>query len=242
MLLYAAGLLDLHDAVKIVYLGYQIQDKTVGKGSTLAIGLSATEAWKLLRKLRLDGMVEIAALNGLNMTIRTGEVTGLRRVVSTLEASIFTRFINMNTQYHSHFMDMMKSDRTEALSTMQGAMTDATLYSTAIASIEPGTHLTREYWYENVRDPVRLVKTVTHMIEDSFQFFVDIRPHPVLVSGTLAVDVDRLASQKARVAPSIDGRHLWSAGLWQAQALIDDAITNHGALLSTPGSLSVGNL
>ena len=45
-------------------------------------------------------------------------------------------------------------------------------------------HLTGDYWFKNVRCPVLFItNAINIMIEDRFNLFVEIGPHPLLLKG-----------------------------------------------------------
>ena len=182
---HICGALSLEDAVKVIYFRSQIQSKAAGAGSMLATGMSAKEADNLIKRLQVGGGVEIAALNGPKTTILTGDIENLERVARELEKrDVFARFVKVDTPYHSRFMDDLKGELVEALSPIQGTQTELNLYSTVTTTVESGRHLNASYWFDNIRKPVRYTETANRMIEDGFNFQVEIGPHPVLLSGT----------------------------------------------------------
>ena len=185
---HIAGALSLEQTVTLISLRSKIQSQAAGVGSMLATGMSSTEAGQLILRRQLGGSVEIATLNGPKMTTLAGDAVELERLAKDLEArGVFARFVKVEVPYHSRFMDPFENDVVEGLSAIQGTRTNIDLYSTVTTSIEPGTHLTGKYWFENVRKPVRYVETATRMLKDGCNFFIEIGPHPVLVSGTRGI-------------------------------------------------------
>ncbi len=65
---------------------------------------------------------------------------------------------------------------------MKSGITAAALYSTVTGSLSDGTGLGAEYWWRNVREPVRFSGAIQAMIEDGLNTFVEIGPKPVLTS------------------------------------------------------------
>ncbi|KAH8660863.1 fatty acid synthase S-acetyltransferase [Tricladium varicosporioides] len=179
---HIAGALTLEEAVAVIHLRSEIQSRAAGCGAMLAVGLSADEAEQVI--LPLDGRVEIATYNGPRALTLAGDRESLEELATSLQAdSVFARFVQVEVPYHSRFMDSLKPAIIETMSPIQGHHTDIPLYSTVSAELSPGTHLTGSYWFENIRKPVRYTETVTRMLEDGYDFFIEIGPHPVLVSG-----------------------------------------------------------
>ncbi|KAN0091906.1 Acyl transferase domain containing protein [Hyaloscypha variabilis] len=182
---HIAGALTLADAVTVIHLRSAIQSKAAGCGAMLAVGLSADEAALAIQPF--GGRVEIATYNGPEALTLAGDRESLETLAASLQAdSIFARFVKVEVPYHSRFMDPLESAIVEALSPVQGRSAHIALYSSVSAERCPGTHLTGSYWFDNVRKPVRYAETVARMLDDGYDFFVEIGPHPVLVSGTRA--------------------------------------------------------
>ncbi|PYH86223.1 fatty acid synthase S-acetyltransferase [Aspergillus uvarum CBS 121591] len=201
---YISGALTLEEAVKVIYIRSRVQAKAAGKGTMLAVGLSASEAEEFITRNNAISTVEIAAMNGLKMTTLAGERSALETVAADVqESGSFAKFVKVEVPYHSQFMDPHKMELVETLSTYQGKQTHPgmDLYSTVTTAIESGTHLTGEYWFDNVRKPVRYLETVTRMLEDGCEYLVEIGPHPVLVSGTQ--DIVNSLDRAAYVLPSM---------------------------------------
>lgn len=185
---HIAGAISFEEAVRIIYFRSQTQNRASGSGTMLATGLSSTEAEGLIQRRQIGQDIEIAALNGLQMTVLTGKTTVLEQVARELDTqSILARFVKVDVPYHSRFMDAFEDDLINKLSFIQGQKAHTHLYSTVTGSQETGTHVSGRYWFENVRKPVLFVETVKRLLEDGFNFLVEVGPHPVLVSGATGV-------------------------------------------------------
>ncbi|KAJ5745662.1 hypothetical protein N7520_010844 [Penicillium odoratum] len=185
---HISGALSLEDTVATIYLRSSIQSKAAGMGSMLAVGLSSSEAQQLIDRHQMGAKVEIATLNGLKMTTLTGNTYDLELIsLKVKESGAFAQFVKVDVPYHSAAMDSLEEEVLNSLSTINGNPTKIDLYSTVTTRQEPGIHLTGEYWFKNIRQPVRYVETVTRMLEDGCNFLIEVGPHPVLVSGTRGI-------------------------------------------------------
>lgn len=199
---HIAGALTLEQAINIIYIRSSIQNRVTGSGSMLAIGLSSAEAGEVISRNGYSKTVAIAALNGPKLTTLAGDLSDLQKISSQLESQgHFARLVNVQVPYHSHFMDPLEADLVDALSSIEGTKTNINLYSTVTASIAPGTHLTANYWFDNIRKPVRYVETARMLIDDGYNFIVEIGPHPVLVSGPR--DVAEAEGKSIHVLPAM---------------------------------------
>ncbi|MEO8498404.1 MAG: acyltransferase domain-containing protein, partial [Planctomycetota bacterium] len=179
---FAAGALTLEQAVEVIYHRSQAQDRVSGKGGMLAVGLSVEEARKLIAVYA--GRVSIGAVNGPEMLTLSGDTQPLQKLAEILESrGIFNRPVRVQVAYHSHHIDAIESVMLEALAHVQGVQTALPLYSTVTGKREDGTHLNADYWFQNARQPVLFTEALTALLKNGYNTFVEIGPHPVLVSG-----------------------------------------------------------
>ena len=133
---HIAGALSLEEAVTVIYLRSQIQNRVAGTGSMLATGLSSTEAKQLIERRRVDNRVEIAAHNGPEMTTLTGSVPELRQLAEELEkGGKFARMVSVDNPYHSRVMDSLRDALLEGLSCIQGKQTEIDPQSPLMSSL-----------------------------------------------------------------------------------------------------------
>lgn len=183
---FASGALTLKQAVQVIYRRSQAQNLATGKGGMLAVGLSMEEARKLL-----DGYgdrVSIGAVNGPEMLTLSGDLGPLGRIAQLLESrGVFNRQVRVQVAYHSHHMDLIRGMMLKDLGQVQGVKSTIPLYSTVTGRREDGKHINGQYWYQNARNPVLFTDALSAMLSDGFDTFVEIGPHPVLVSGAEAL-------------------------------------------------------
>ncbi len=183
---WAAGALTLPQAVEVIYHRSQAQNRVSGQGSMLAVGLGLEEAHKLIAGY--DGRVSIAAVNGPEMLTLSGDSHPLERIAQTLESrGVFNRPVRVQVAYHSHHMDSIQGVMLQALAHSQGVEAPTPLYSTVTGRCENGRHLNADYWFQNVRQPVLFTSALQAMLQDNFDTFLEIGPHPVLVGGANAL-------------------------------------------------------
>jgi acyl transferase domain-containing protein/NADPH:quinone reductase-like Zn-dependent oxidoreductase/surfactin synthase thioesterase subunit len=179
---HLSGALTLEQAVTVIYHRSQIQNRAAGKGKMLAAGVTHERAAELLRGD--ECRASVATVNGPRMITIAGDAPVLERIAATLEAEgVFNRFVRVDVPYHSHHMEPLRDDLIATLGHVVGADAAIPLYSTVTTRRESGRHLTGEYWYANVREPVLFTKTIESMLDDGYQLFVEVGPHPVLASG-----------------------------------------------------------
>ena len=197
---FAAGALTLKQAVHVIYHRSQAQNQASGKGGMLAVGLSLEEARKLIEGF--EGHVSIGAVNGPEMLTLSGDSEPLQLIAHLLETrGVFHRPVKVQVAYHSHHMEPIKAIMLKSLAQVKGVKTTTQLYSTVTGKRADGKHLNADYWFQNARQPVLFTDALNSMISEGFDTFVEIGPHPVLVSGAEALIQKRGAD--AVIAPSM---------------------------------------
>lgn len=200
---FAAGALTIEHAVQVIYHRSQAQNQASGKGGMLAVGLELEEARKLIKVY--EGKVSIGAVNGPEMLTLSGDPEPLEQIAKMLETrGVFNRPVRVQVAYHSHHMEPIKEVLLGALDQVQGLETTTPLYSTVTGNCENGRHLNSEYWFQNARLPVLFTSALENMLQHNFDTFVEIGPHPVLVSGSSALF--KKLDADAMIAPAMTRR------------------------------------
>lgn len=211
---YAASALSLEQAVEVIYHRSRGQDKATDKGRMLAVGLSLDAARREIRGMEAE--VSIAAINGPKMVALSGNTHAIARIAAKLDQQdVFHRMLKVNVPFHSHHMEPLKEELIRSLAHLEPAQATLPLYSTVTGKREDGTHLVSDYWYKNVREPVYFTDALQQMVNDGFDAFVEIAPHPVLAEG--AGELLHSNIRNGMVVPSLRRKE-------------DEAITSMGAL------------
>ncbi|MFI6108902.1 type I polyketide synthase [Streptomyces sp. NPDC051310] len=178
----AAGILTLADGVRLIVARARIiTEKLSGRGLMAVLDLPADQVDR--------SRVAVAAVNSPGTVVISGDPDGVRAAVADCRArDIRARIVPVD--YASH-CDHVESVRDEVLAGVAGAATTDTgvaFYSTVVAGrVDPAT-LDAEYWYRNLREPVRFAATVEALAADGYGVFVEVSPHPVLtmhIAGTV---------------------------------------------------------
>lgn len=178
---WASGALSLEEALLVSFHRGRLQQRVAGRGAMLAVGLSEPEAERLIRQSGVDGRVSVAAINSAGSLTLSGDKDAIRLVADTLAAGdTFHRSLDVEAAFHSYHMDSVRTELYESLSSLSPASTVIPLYSTVTGSRIDGESLANDYWWANVRQPVRFYDAIKALSSDGFSNFVEIGPHPVL--------------------------------------------------------------
>ncbi|MGP4048705.1 SDR family NAD(P)-dependent oxidoreductase [Streptomyces sp. 2A115] len=185
-----AGALSLNDAAAVVALRSQALTELSGTGGMAVVGLPHTEVQARLAEL--DGRVSVAAVNSGRSTVIAGEVEPLEALLADLDRQqVFVRRLDVDYASHSAQVEPVRATILDELDGVTTYPTSVAWYSTV--SGEPVTEeLEADYWYTNLREPVRFAPTVERMTSDGYRYFVELSPHPSLLTAlsTVAEDSD----------------------------------------------------
>lgn len=176
---YAAGVYSLEDALTVSFHRASQQARLAGRGAMLAVGLSAEEVEPFL----VD-RVDVAALNGPTTTALAGDRDAVEVVAQRLEeASVFNKMLRVEVAYHSHHMDKIREPLLAALRHIRPRPAQVPLFSTVTGDRVGGSELDAEYWWRNVRQPVRFAAAMGNLLTLTPGVVLEVGPHPVLASS-----------------------------------------------------------
>ncbi|MEN1883487.1 SDR family NAD(P)-dependent oxidoreductase [Streptomyces mirabilis] len=183
-----AGALSLSDAAAVVALRSQALTGLSGTGTMAVVALPHDEVEDRLADL--DGRVWVAAVNSGRSTVIAGDVEPLETLLADLDREqVFARRLDVDYASHSPGVEPVRATVLDELDGVTTCPTSVAWYSTVTG--EPVTEeLEADYWYTNLREPVRFAPTVERMAADGYRCFVELGPHPSLVTALHTVAED----------------------------------------------------
>ncbi|MBV6451961.1 MAG: Phthiocerol/phenolphthiocerol synthesis polyketide synthase type I PpsC [Anaerolineales bacterium] len=179
---YVAGSLSLEDAARIICKRSQLMQRASGKGAMAVVGLPHNDVENFLQDF--EGKLSIAVQNSPKSTVVSGDPDALEQLMETLHSrEIFCRLIKVDVASHSWQMDPIRPELEESLSGIEPRAAAIAFYSTVTQTVLDGELLNAEYWGRNLRQPVRFSETVQRLLEDEHALFIEMSPHPVLLSA-----------------------------------------------------------
>ncbi|MGP3969012.1 SDR family NAD(P)-dependent oxidoreductase, partial [Streptomyces sp. 6N223] len=202
-----AGALTLDDAAKVVALRSQALRTLTGHGGMASLTLSADDTTTLLTELgEAASGIAIAAHNGPAATVISGPFEEITTVLTAAKAQgARTRTIDVDYASHGPHVDRIHNDITTALDGLTPTTSEVAFYSTVTTQRHDTTDLNADYWYTNLRQPVRLTDTLTTALAHGHRHFIEISPHPVLIPGIQ--DTIETATTTAATIPTLRRDH-----------------------------------
>ncbi|MGO3869507.1 MAG: SDR family NAD(P)-dependent oxidoreductase [Alcaligenes sp.] len=180
---WAAGALDLEQAIRVICARSQAQGLTRGQGRMAVVGLSLEAVNTLLEGLGADLGVNVAGVNSPSNITLSGSLEGLQRIQSALEGqSVFFRLLDLDYAFHSPYMDGLLPHLEKSLGDLQPGQqaAQARFVSTVTGEALPPQELDVDYWWRNIREPVQFEQAIACLAKQGCRVFLEIGPHAIL--------------------------------------------------------------
>lgn len=198
---WAAGALTLEQAAEVICARSAAQALTRGTGRMAAVGLSA-EAAREATKQAGCAALEIAGINGPGNVTVAGTLADLTTLERWLEnRGGFFRLLDLDYAFHSRFMAPARPRIESALAALAPEPGTMPFVSAVEGDVVDGRRLDCDYWWRNIREPVRFSEAVQTLSRLGCGIFLEIGPNPILqryLRETLAA-----AKAAVRVLPTL---------------------------------------
>lgn len=226
---YVSGALTLEDATRVIFYRSKAQARTAGEGRMAALGIGTAEARDAIQGI--DGWLEIAAENAPDSVTVAGDPVALEKLIRVLtEKGKFARLLQLNYPFHTIAMEPIREELLEGLAAIRPKETKLSFISTVDGVEVSGKALDAQYWYRNVREPVRFREAIEALLEQKkIGVFLEVGPHPVLkeyIQQTAKSAGAAIASLQTLRRPGVKGPEPEVDNLWTALC----ACHAHGAI------------
>ncbi|MBY8840977.1 type I polyketide synthase [Streptomyces sp. SP2-10] len=179
---HAAGILGLEAACQVVAIRSAAQGRTAGTGMMAAAAVSLSDAVELIAASGTD--VEVSAINSPTDVTLSGDREALEEIGRILaDRGVFFRMLPLDYAFHSVKMDPVRAQILEELDDLATDDPALPMFSTVTgAAVPDGRTMDADYWWRNIREPVRMAEAVAAMAAAGAGVLVEIGPHPVLAT------------------------------------------------------------
>ena len=178
---WAAGVLSLEDAVRVIYQRSHAQGKTRGAGRMAAAAMGELEITLVLKQLGVEKDVCIAGVNSPKSVTLSGSLEALEKIETYFEEKgLFYRLLDLDYAFHSAAMDPVENDIIDSLKGLKLNRATRHFYSTVAGKRLTAKSLGAKYWWKNIRQPVMFASAMDKLLNEGYQVFLEVGPHPVL--------------------------------------------------------------
>ncbi|MBP5935333.1 acyltransferase domain-containing protein [Streptomyces acidiscabies] len=180
---HVAGALSLEDAARLVALRSRALDAIRGDGAMVTVMGSGGQVREMLSGQ--EGRLWVAAVNGPGALTVSGGLEALTGFESALSAARILRWRLPGVDFaaHSGQVEAIRDEVLRLSKETRPCDTAVGFYSSVTAGRIDPAELGGDYWYRNLRETVRFHETVTALLADGYDAFVECGPQPVLNLG-----------------------------------------------------------
>ena len=179
---YAAGALSLADAVAVIAKRSLHQDVLAGQGTMAAVKLGEQAAWDLIKAVELDNL-QVAAINAPNSVTISGpgdQIKLLRERARKRKVAV--QPLDIDYPFHHPLIDQARDAFLGDMPAIHPRSSERAFISTVTGTVLTGVSLTPDYWWQNVRQPVKFLHAVEEALKLGCNVFIEMSPRPILTS------------------------------------------------------------
>ncbi|MBO1063394.1 MULTISPECIES: type I polyketide synthase [Nostocales] len=174
-----AGIFSLEDGLKLIAARGQLMQKLPDNGEMVSLLASVEQVTEAIKGTDL---VSIAAINGPESVVISGEREAVRLVVQKLEhKGIKTKRLKVSHAFHSALMKPMLAEFRQVVQEVTFHQPKLNFISNVTGNFERVLPTDPEYWVDHVVKPVRFADGVETLHREGVEIFVEMGPQPILL-------------------------------------------------------------
>jgi len=197
-----AGIFSLEDGLKLITQRGRLMQQLPSGGEMFAVMASESRVKTFLAP---HPEIAIAAINGPESVVISGDSVAMKTIVSSLEvAGIKTQQLQVSHAFHSPLMEPMLAEfatvanqitysqpKIPLVSNLTGTIADDSMASTAATTSGGEGEVQAKRWVNHVRQAVRFAQGMETLQKQGTEIFLEIGPKPILLGmGRLCLPED----------------------------------------------------
>ncbi|AOX02952.1 short-chain dehydrogenase [Moorena producens PAL-8-15-08-1] len=177
-----AGVFSLEEGLKLIAARGSLMQQLPAGGEMVSVIASESKVLEIFKAMSLEEKVAIAAINGPESTVISGEAEAVGAIATHLESlSIKTKQLQVSHAFHSRLMEPMLAEFEAVAKQVTYSQPQISLISN-VTGQQVGSEITSaEYWVSHVRQPVRFAESMTTLHQEGYELFLEIGPKPILL-------------------------------------------------------------
>ena len=177
-----AGVFSLEDALKLIAARGSLMQKLPAGGAMVSVMAPEGKVLETLNAISLGDKVAIAAINGPQSIVISGESEAVRAIATHLESvGIKTKQLQVSHGFHSPLMEPMLAEFEAVASQITYHQPKIPIISNVTGTKADNSIATAQYWVDHVRQPVRFAQSITTLHQQGYETFLEIGPKPILL-------------------------------------------------------------
>ena len=177
-----AGVFSLEDGLKLISARSSLMQKLPTGGEMVSLMASESKVLETLKEMSLEEKVAIAAINGPQSTVISGESKLVRAIATNLEsAGIKTKYLQVSHAFHSPLMEPMLAEFETLANQITYHQPRIPIISNVTGTLADNSMATAKYWVNHVRQPVRFAQGIKELNQQGYENFLEIGSKPILL-------------------------------------------------------------
>ncbi len=190
--LCVAGSLSLPDALTLMTVRGQLINQLHGNGRMAMVGLGEGQARAAISDL--GEHLYIAVDRGPDSVVVAGRPAAVDRFVGRLQAAgVFCRIVVDDVATHCPIAEPIAAELGRRVAGLAAQPSAIAFYSSVTATVFAPEQADAAYWQRNLTEPVRWQASVQALLDDGYELFLEISPHP-----TLLATIEQMAQRASR--------------------------------------------
>ncbi|MDJ1183278.1 beta-ketoacyl synthase N-terminal-like domain-containing protein [Roseofilum casamattae] len=175
-----AGVFSLEDGLKLIAARGRLMQQLPAGGTMVSLMAGLDKVQELVEKS--GGKVSIAALNGPESTVISGEEEAVMAIAKSLEdEGIKTKQLQVSHAFHSALMEPMLADFEAVAKEVTYHTPRIPIVSNSTDAIADKTITTPQYWVDRIRQAVQFYPSMQVLAKEDIEIFLEIGSKPILM-------------------------------------------------------------
>jgi myxalamid-type polyketide synthase MxaB len=175
-----AGVFSLEDGLKLIAARGKLMQQLPKEGIMVSLMASQERVFAAIEEYA--GKVAIAAINGPESTVISGEEQAVKAVIAELEAEgIKIKQLQVSHAFHSPLMEPMIAEFIQVAREISYSAPKITVVSNLTGKVISDELATPEYWCRHVLSPVNFLAGINSLHSLGYEVFLECGPKPILL-------------------------------------------------------------
>ncbi|NER93305.1 MAG: SDR family NAD(P)-dependent oxidoreductase [Symploca sp. SIO1B1] len=177
-----AGVWSLEDGLKLIAARGRLMQQLPNGGEMVSVMTDELKVTETLKAMALGEKVAIAAINGPQSVVISGESQAVRAITTNLEsAGIKTKQLQVSHAFHSSLMEPMLAEWGTVAEQITYHQPRLPIVSNVTGTTTDDSITTAQYWVNHVRQPVRFAQGMEALEKLGSEVFLEVGPKPILL-------------------------------------------------------------
>ncbi|NEO76850.1 type I polyketide synthase [Moorena sp. SIO4G3] len=175
-----AGVFSLEDGLKLIAMRGRLMQQLPSGGEMVSVMASESQVTEAIGEY--SSQVTIAAINGPESIVISGESEAIATICSKLEAmGVKTKHLQVSHAFHSPLMEPMLAEFEAVAQEVTYSQPRIPLISNVTGQKVSSEITTAKYWVNHVRQPVKFAQSMKTLDDEGYKVFLEVGPKPILL-------------------------------------------------------------